>query len=151
MSSVFSYDAAVSRLASQSDAVGRLAQDSGAFAAVVAAFESKDPDAFRWVLDRLEMLPYCELICEWVRVKLCVLRCFRVCGPPIEKGEIPSLEKFAHAAVRLASNEKLLRRVVDSVSCGDGVEYRAAINELELNEFCHLICHWVCSIIYRRV
>src|SRR6266496_4071439 len=51
MSSVISYEDAVSRLASQSGAVGHLAQDSGAFAAVVAAFESKDPDAFRWVLE----------------------------------------------------------------------------------------------------
>jgi len=42
MSNTSSNDNAVSRLASQSDAVGRLAQDSGGFAAVVAAFESKD-------------------------------------------------------------------------------------------------------------
>jgi hypothetical protein len=48
---------AVSRLAAQSDAVGRLAQDSGGFAAVVAAFESKDANAFRWVLERLECFP----------------------------------------------------------------------------------------------
>ena len=149
MNNPFSIDTVVSRLASQSDAVGRLAQDSGGFAAVVAAFESKDPNAFRWVLDRLEMLPYCELICEWVRVKMCVLRCFEICGPPPE--EIPSLEKFANAAVKLASNEKLLRRVVDAVSCGDRDAYSAAIQEGELREFCHLICHWVCSIIYRRV
>lgn len=151
MSNIFSYDAAVSRLASQSDAVGRLAQDSGGFAAVVAAFESKDPDAFSWVLNRLEMLPYCELICEWVRVKMCVLRCFEVCGPPPENVEIPSLEKFASVAVKLESNEKLLRRLVDAVSCGDREAYSAAIQEGELVEFCHLICHWVCSTIYRRV
>ena len=50
-----SFDDVVSRLASQSDAIGRLAQDSGGFSAVVAAFESKDASAFRWVLDRLEM------------------------------------------------------------------------------------------------
>lgn len=149
MSNASSNEATVSRLAAQSDAVGRLAQDSGGFAAVVAAFESQDPDAFRWVLNRLEMLPYCELICEWVRVKMCVLRCFEICGPPPE--EVPSLEKFANAAVKLASNEKLVRRVVDAVSCGDRDAYSAAIQEGELREFCHLICHWVCSIIYRRV
>ena len=55
-----SFDDAVSRLTSQSDAVGRLAQDNGGFAAVVAAFESSNSNAFRWVLERLEMLPYCE-------------------------------------------------------------------------------------------
>jgi len=129
---------AVSRLASQSGAVGRLAQDSGGFAAVVAAFESKDANAFRWVLDRLEMLPYCELICEWVRIKLCVLRCVELCGPPREKAQVPNLQQFAHAVVQLSSNEKLLRRVVDAISCGDGSEYRAALDELKLVDFCHL-------------
>jgi hypothetical protein len=151
MSNVSSYDAAVSRLASQSEAVGRLAQDSGAFAAVVASFESKDPNAFRWVLERLEMLPYCELICEWVRIKLCALRCAEICRPIPESAEIPNFQRFAQAVVKLASNEKLLRRVVDAVSCGDASEYHAAIDELKLGDFCQLICHWVCSIGYRRV
>lgn len=151
MSNPSSNDNAVSRLASQSDAVGRLAQDSGGFAAVVAAFESKDANAFRWVLERLEMLPYCELICEWVRVKLCALRCIEICGPPREKAEVPSLQQFARAVVHLSSNEKVLRRVVDAVACGDGSEYRAALAELKLGEFCHLLCYWVCSIGYERV
>jgi len=145
------YDDAVSRLASQSDAVGRLAQDSGGFAAVLAAFESKDPNAFRWVLDRLEMLPYCELVCEWVRVKLCTLRCVEVCGPPRVEQPVPSLEEFAQAAVRLSSNERILRRAVDAVSCGDADAYHAAISEIDLEPFCHLICQWICSVGYRRV
>lgn len=151
MSNASLSDSAVSRLASQSDAVGRLAQDSGGFAAVVAAFESKDANAFRWVLERLEMLPYCELICEWVRIKLCVLRCVEVCGPPREKAQVPNLQQFARAVVQLSSNEKLLRRVVDAISCGDGTDYRAALDELKLGEFCHLLCYWVCSIGYDRV
>ena len=146
-----SFDDAVSRLASQSDAIGQLAQDSGGFSAVIAAFESKDASAFRWVLERLEMLPYCELICEWVRIKFGVLRCLEVCGLPNEELEAPTLQQFARAIVQLASNEKLLRQVVDSVSCGDGEEYRAAIAELELNDFCYLLCHWVYSVIYYRV
>jgi hypothetical protein len=151
MSNVNSYEDAVSRLASQSDAVGRLAQDNGGFAAVVAAFEAKDANAFRWVLERLEMLPYCELICEWVRIKFGVLRCLEVCGLPAEKVETPSLQQFARAIVQLASNEKLLRQVVDSISCGDGEEYRATIAELKLNNFCYLLCHWVYSVVYHRV
>jgi hypothetical protein len=151
MANVVSYDDAVSRLAAQSQAIGHLAQDAGAFAAAVAAFEAKDADAFRWVLERVEMLPYCELICEWVRVKLGVLRCIELCGVPREKVQIPDLHQFARAIVQLASNETLLRRVVDAVACGDGDDYRAAIAELKLNEFCYLICHWVYLIIYRHV
>ena len=151
MSIMSSNDNAVSRLVSQAAAVGRLAQDSGGFAAVIAGFEAKDPSAFRWILERLEMLPYCELICEWVRIKLCALRCAEICGPVREKAEVPNPQKFAQAVVKLASNEKLLRRVVDAISCGDGNDYRAAIEELKLGDFCQLICYWVCSIGYEHV
>jgi hypothetical protein len=146
-----SFDDAVSQLAAQSDAIGRLAQDSGGFAAVVAAFESKDPDAFRWILGRLELLPHCELICEWLRIKLGVLRCFEVCGVVPEAVETTSLQAFAGAVVKLASNEEKLRRVVDAVTCGDAHDYHAVIDELELREFCHLLCQWVGAIIYERV
>lgn len=47
MSPGSSYGDAAGRLASQSAAIDRLAQGSGAFVAVVAAFESKDADALR--------------------------------------------------------------------------------------------------------
>ena len=97
------------------------------------------------------MLPYCELICEWVRVKMGVLRCIELCGVPREEVTDSRSAQFARAVVQLASNETLLRRVVDAVACGDGDDYRAAIAELKLNEYCHLICHWVYFIIYRRV
>ncbi len=150
MADIISRDDAVNRLAAHAEAIGHLAQDGGAFAAAVAAFESKDGDAFRWVLDRAEMLPYCELICEWVRIKLGVLRCVELCGVPRD-GTPADLQQFARAVVQLASNETLLRRVVDAVSCGDADDYRAAIAELKLEPFCHLICRWVYFIIYRRV
>jgi hypothetical protein len=144
-------DTTVSRLASQSDAVGRLAQDTGGFAAAVAAFASQDSQAFRWVLNRQELLPYCELICEWVRIKLCVLRCVEVCGPIGDKIDVPSLAEFAQAVVRLTSNETALRRVVDAVNCGDGADYAAVLEELQLVPFCRLICAWVCSTGYDRI
>jgi hypothetical protein len=74
-----------------------------------------------------------------------------LCGPPREEVRTPSLQEFARAVVHLASNEKLLRRVVDAVSCGNAEDYRAALDELDLNAFCYVLCHWVCSIIYNRV
>lgn len=142
---------AVNRLAAQADAVGRLAQDSGGFAAVVAAFESRDPNAFRWVLERLDLVPYCELICEWVRIKLCALRCAEICVPIREETEAPSLQQFAQAVAHLSASEQALRRVVDALACGDGKDYDAALQELKLARFCHLICYWVCSVGYARI
>jgi len=142
---------AVTQLAAQADAAGLLAQDAGGFAAAVAAFQSRDPDAFRWVLDRLNLLSNCELICEWIRIKNCVLLCLELCGPPAETAPAPDLRQLAQSVVRLATDDRLLRRVVDAVSCGNADEYRAAIAELELGPWCQPICRWVCSIIYRRV
>ena len=81
------------------------------------------------------MLPYCELICEWVRIKLCALRCVEICGPTRIDQQVPSLEEFAHAAVRLTSDQRILRRVVDAVSCGDASAYHAAISELRAGAF----------------
>ncbi|HEX5284583.1 MAG TPA: hypothetical protein VFW30_10735 [Bryocella sp.] len=145
-----STDEVVSLLTSQAEAVARLAQDSGGFSAAFAAFDSKDPDGFRWVLERLELLPYCELICEWLRVKVCVLRCNEIC--PIREGEkIPSLEDFARAVARLSENEEALRRVIDAVNCGDADAYSAVLKDLKLSEFCYVLCNWICSVGYRRV
>jgi hypothetical protein len=149
MSNASLVNTAVNRLISQSNAVGRLAQDNGGFAAVVAAFESRDANAFRWVLERLEMLPYCEIVCEWVRVKLCSLRTAELCSPLIRReAEVPNLREFARAIAKLTSNEKVLRRVADAVACGDAAHYQAALNELQLGEFCSLISYWVCSVSY---
>ena len=80
---------AVSQLSAQADAIGKLAEDPGAFAATIAAFESNDPDALRWVLQRLELLPRCELICEWIRVKLCGLRWWKCADRRIPKSRSP--------------------------------------------------------------
>jgi hypothetical protein len=151
MTTATPFEDTVNQLTAEAEAIGRLAQDSGAFAAAVAAFESRDPEALRWVLQRLELLPRCELICEWIRTKLCVLRCIEVCGPPREDVPLPDLPAFVRAIGQLAANEKVLRQAVDAVSCGNAEEYSAALVELKLEPFCHLLCRWICSVIYRRV
>jgi len=150
MSNTQLFEDSAGRLAAQADAVARLAKDAGAFAAAFSAFETRDPDAFRWVLGRIDLLPRCELICEWLQIKICVLRCVEICGPPVEAEKPPSLADFAKAAIRLAEHEQLLRRAVDAVACGDADTWRAVLTELKLLPFCHLLCRWVCSAIWRR-
>jgi hypothetical protein len=144
------FEDSAGRLAVQADAIGQLAKDAGAFAAAFAAFEARDPDAFRWVLTRVELWPRCELICEWIQIKLCTLRCIRVCGIPVDTEKVPPFTDFAKAAMKLAENEGALRRAVDAVSCGDAEAWSAVIDELKLRPFCHLLCRWVCSAIWRR-
>ena len=143
---------AISQLAAQADAIGKLAEDTGAFAATIAAFESNDPDAFRWVLQRLELLPRCELICEWIRVKLCGLRCCRSVRAAGSQGRAARSAEFARALSQLASNEAVLRRVVDAVSCGDADSYQAAIAEAEAAKILPPTYAARCArCIYRRI
>lgn len=144
------FEDSAGRLALQADAIGHLAQDAGAFAAAFSAFEARDPDAFRWVLERAKLLPHCELICEWLQVKVCVLRCFEVCGPFVAEERPPTFLQFAEVVARLGEDEEQLRRLVDAVSCGDPDAYREILTKLKLLPFCHLICRWVCSAIWRR-
>ncbi|MBV8681959.1 MAG: hypothetical protein JO111_03730 [Caulobacteraceae bacterium] len=146
-----STQAAAARLAAQSDAVARLAKDSGAFAATVAAFEAEDGEAVRWILDRLELFPFCELICEWLRIKLCVLRCIEICGPPRIEDELPSLPDFARELAQLGRHDTLLRDLVDAVDCGASEAYHALLREHGLERFCHLFCRWICSVRYERI
>jgi hypothetical protein len=79
------------------------------------------------------------------------LRCVEVCGPPDHKVPVPTLPEFAHALTQLASHEARLRRAVDAVACGDAEGYRAAIAEAKLQKFCHLLCRYICSTLYRRI
>ncbi|MGE0416477.1 MAG: hypothetical protein AB7O80_06705 [Acetobacteraceae bacterium] len=151
MNQFVSYESAVARLSAQADAVSHLAADVGGFSAVVAAFEARDPNAFRWVLDRIGVEFHCDLICEWVRIKLCVLRCIEICGPVREPVQVPTLRQFADAIAKLTSNETNLRRAVEAVQCGDGKDFRDLISELGLAVHCHLLCHWICTISTRRI
>ncbi len=141
----------VVRMTAQADAVALLAKDEGAFAAAVAAFASEDTAAFSWVLGRVGLGLRCESICEWIRVKMCVLRCTELCGvPPLETQPLDLL-KFAQTIAQLGSDQKVLRRVVDAVGCGDAGAYHAALADLKLKGVCEPICHWICSTIHERI
>ena len=37
------------------------------------------------------------------------------------------------------------------MTCGSAEEYHAVLAELDLQRFCHLLCRFVCAVIYRRV
>ena len=44
-----------------------------------------------------------------------------------------------------------MRRAVDAVPCGDADSFSAAIAEAKLQEYCHLLCRYICSTLYRRI
>jgi hypothetical protein len=120
------------------------AGDEDRFRGLFDAFLSFDRDSFRRLLAEAQLLERCEVVCEWVSSKECVLLCLELCGPPPE--ELPSLSEFAAVAVRVSADEELVERLADAVSDRDPQAFRALVDELEVGPFCHLLCHWACRV-----
>jgi hypothetical protein len=134
----------------QASAVGELSKDEKTFTAAYEAFRSQDPQAFHNVLDKTGLIPRCHLVCEWIRVKECIFLCFELCDLPksIEK---PNLRQLAEAIVRITSNEKSVRRIVEAVEQRDRKVFENIISEYKLEPLCHFFCHWICTVYYRLI
>ena len=132
-------------------AVARLAQDDVVFRAAVDAFRAGDSDSFLRVLDRIKARPYCEGICRWFASKECVLECLELCGLP--KADI-TVEQIAAAAIQIAritADEELVERLADIVERRDPKDFKAFVQEQKLQDYCRIICHWVCTIRYTLI
>jgi hypothetical protein len=118
--------------------------DEDRFRALFDAFLAFDRDSYRRLLAEAQVLERCEVICEWIRSKECVLLCLELCGPAPET--IPSLAEFAAVAVRVSTDRELAERLANAVNDRDPQAFRALVDELEVGPFCHLLCHWVCMV-----
>src|SRR5919197_1556935 len=83
--------AVLAALRQEAGAIGQLAANEQGFMMAYEAFRSADRDAFQAALERIKLLPQCDLVCEWIRVKECVFLCLRLCGPlkPADKPPDP--------------------------------------------------------------
>jgi hypothetical protein len=127
-------------------AVASLAKDDAVFRGAVDAFRAGDADSFLRLLDRIQARPYCEEICRWFASKECVLECLELCGLP--KADI-SVEQIAAATVeivRLTADEELVERLADIIERRDAKDFKAFVEQQKLQNYCRIICHWVCTI-----
>jgi hypothetical protein len=138
-------------LMEEADIIGRLAEDEKAFLSISAAFEAGDRKAYQAILKEVGLIRRCELVCEWLRIKHCVLRCIRLCGPPPVITRTPNPRTLAQAFVRVTSDEKAVRRLAQAIEKGDPAAFKRIVREYKLEPICHLFCHWVCHIHYRLV
>src|ERR1022692_2516814 len=124
-------------LAEEASVIGLLAKDEKAFTAAYEAFRSGDPKAFHAVLERLQLIPRCHLVCEWIRIKECIFLCLELCGPPklIEK---PDPRVLAEAIVHITSNEAIVRRLVAVLEKRDQQAFQSIVKEYKLEQLCHL-------------
>jgi len=127
------------------EAVAAISGDEDRFRALFDAFWARDADSFQRLLRKRDVLERCELVCEWVRSKDCVLLCAELCGPP-PKEALPDPREFAQVVERITGDEELVERLASAVSERDGAAFRALVRELEIERFCHLLCHWVCAV-----
>jgi hypothetical protein len=127
------------------EAIAAFADDEDQFRALFDAFRAADADSFQRLLGERHLLDRCELVCEWVRCKECVLVCLELAGPPPE-GELPSLIEFARVVDRITGDEELVERLASAVAERDADAFGSLVSDLDIARFAHLLCHWVCAI-----
>jgi hypothetical protein len=140
----------VSDLLDQAAAIRRLAGNEDAFRAAFEAFGAGDAKGFQAALKKVRLLPRCELVCEWMRSKHCVLLCHRLCGPPRDF-DPPDPRVVAEAVVRVTTDPKLASRLAQIVEKGDRPAFQRFIKQHGLTPFCHVFCHWVCTVRFRLI
>jgi hypothetical protein len=139
--------ALVGELTEAADALAKLVDDPKTFRAAREAFREGERATVGSILDKLELRPFCQLLCGWFCSKECVLRCIEICGPPPrELAGVPDVREFADAVIRLSETKGALERFVEAVEGGDRKAMAAILKELELERFCHLLCHWICFL-----
>jgi len=138
-------------LLEEAGVVGQLAKGEKSFVAAYEAFRAEDRKAFQAVLKRLKLVPHCHLVCEWIRIKECLLLCFELCGLPKPVERPPNPRVLAEAIVRITSDEKLVKQLVQILEKRDRAAFQRFVKAQKLEPICHLFCHWVCYVRYRLV
>ncbi len=139
-------------LREMAEAIGKLADDKESFHTVVEAYRAEDVEAFQDALAIAGLFLHCRLICRWLCTKHCVYLCVRLCGPQDEQQElnVEEMREFAKVTERIAADKRLLKRLVDAVDRENVEAFRAFVDELKLQRYCHQLCHWVCHVRCRR-
>jgi hypothetical protein len=138
-------------LTKAAEAVSRLAKDEHQFRCAVDAYWAQDGESLRLILEELQLLERCRLVCDWICSKECTLVCLELCGPPPQEPAIPDLRAFADVVGKVAADEDAFEELIGAVGDRDAEAYRALVKRLEIEPFSHLICHWVCAVRCRLI
>ncbi len=126
------------------EVLARLSQDPDQLKLLVTAFRAQDHDTFRAVLSRLELNNHCEIVCDWLRAKHCVLRCIELCKPDIEPVDL-DLAEWAQLVPKLTANTKLFAQLCDAFNERNRDGFMAALDELGMARYCRFVCYWICN------
>ena len=151
MADAFSELELLHEIETELDAVEQLLSAKGGFEAAYKAFRAEDPKAFGSALNRATLLIRCHYVCRWIRIKECVFLCLDLAGPPIAFERPPDPRLFAKAVGRLATDEKMVKRLADILEKRDQKGFLDLVQRLEIRPYAHFFCHWLCTIRYRLI
>lgn len=151
MADAFSELELLQEIETELDAVERLLSAKGAFEAAFKAFRAEDPKAFSSVLNRATLLIRCHYVCRWIRIKECVFLCLDLAGPPVAFERPPDPRLLARAVGRLATDEKMVKKLAGILEKRDQKGFLDLVERLEIRPYAHFFCHWLCTIRYRLI
>ncbi len=132
------------------EAVGRLAEDDTIFRAALDAARAEDAESFQRLLEQFKISLDCERVCSWFWSKECVLECLELCGPLREESfDVELIRPFTELIVKLTADQNLVERLADSIQERNPEAFQSLVKDLDVQRFCHLLCHWACSIRWR--
>ncbi|MEO6982341.1 MAG: hypothetical protein ABI072_04420, partial [Edaphobacter sp.] len=136
--------------------IAQISKDEKAFTTLYNAFRIADARTFQASLNQFGLFPRCRFICEWIRSKECIFLCLELCGPPRlddtttdKPADKLDPRRLAEAIVKFTANPDLVARLAAILDKRDRAAFGELAEKLELGRYCHLFCHWVCTIRYR--
>lgn len=128
--------------------MARLGEDEALAQALVEAVDNEDASRFGAIAEDLGVAKLCFLLCRCV----CSLRCRRfcrlICSPETATADEPAphieLMETARAMAALAQDENSFATVLRGAQAEDPAIVRNVLARLDLLQWCHLICRWVC-------
>src|SRR5690348_6259810 len=138
-------ESVIRELTRTAEAMGVIADDEDRFRATFDAFLAADRESFQRLLGEFKVADRCELVCDWLCSKYCILVCLELCGRPTD-AELPDLREFGEVVTRITGDEELVERLANAVADRDAEGFRALVTELKIERFCRLLCHWACSV-----
>ncbi len=127
------------------EVMARLAEDQETFNELFKAFRGQDADRFQAVLERLDLLHRCSLVCRYLCSKHVVQVCRTLVGQGGDSGDLDVEEwrQFAEMTGRIGADAKLLRQLVEVVDAEDAAGFKELLARLDAHRFAHQLCHWV--------
>lgn len=135
----------IEELRQSAEVMAKAAEDEGTFTELVEAFRGLDASRFQDILGRLGLLEHCRIVCQYLCSKHVVYVCQLLAGEggDSDKLSIEEWRAFAQLTARIASDDDLLRTLVNAVEDGDAKTFQALVAKLDASRFAHQLCHWV--------